>query len=88
MVNGNDKITVVLSEAFIVSSNSPKVLLWLWLAFVLCSPSKIKTIEKVNTGTSPLSKWPWAERYKNVFPCIIKKVKSRAYGRFSWIRHC
>ena len=85
MVNGNDKITVVLSEAFIVLSNSAKVLLWLWLAFVLCSPSKIKTMEKVNTGMSPLRKWSWTERYENVFPCIIKKVKSRAYGRFSWI---
>lgn len=54
MVNGYDKITVVLSEAFIVLSNSTKVLLWLWLAFVLCSPFKVKTIEKVNTGMSTL----------------------------------
>lgn len=58
MVNGNDKITVVLSEEFIVLSNSTKVLLWLRLAFVLCSPFKIKTIEKVNTGTSPLGSGP------------------------------
>ena len=88
MVNAKGEITVVLSEAFVVLSNSTKVLLWLWLAFVFCSPFRIETIEKVNTGTSTLRMCSWGKRYNNAFPCIIKKFKSRAYGRFSWIQHC
>ena len=32
--------------------------------------------------------WSWGKRYKNAFPCIIKKFKSRAYGHFTWIQHC
>ena len=35
MVTANDEILVVLSQAFVVQSNSTKVLLWLWLAFLL-----------------------------------------------------
>ena len=32
--------------------------------------------------------WSWGKTYKNAFPCIMKKFKSRAYGRFSRIQHC
>ena len=43
MVTTNNEIMVVLSQAFIVSSNSTK-LQWLWIAFLLCL-IKVETVK-------------------------------------------
>lgn len=86
MVNANDEITVVLSKTFVYYPALQKVLVLLWLAFVFCCPFKIKIVKKVNTATCPPA--PGARNIRTFFPCIIKKVRSRAYGRFSWIQHC